>query len=189
MERMRNAGSGPTESNRTFASSAEMISSQLLGVELKQVISSLGAGYTKEFVLAEFEAWLDQGLTKDGEEQSIKIPAHLQRVLMGPSVKAYMAKAGEMPSADEDKTHLCADCGATVTITGSLANTTDVKEKNVVIEMAEDGAAMNATHTCMKTYFMKNRSGETVSITTPALYAKSVHQDLLSGKACNRIGV
>jgi hypothetical protein len=166
-----------------------MISSQLLGVELKQVISSLGAGYTKEFVLAEFEAWLDQGLTKDGEEQSIKIPAHLQRVLMGPSVKAYMAKAGEMPSADEDKTHLCADCGATVTITGSLANTTDVKEKNVVIEMAEDGAAMNATHTCMKTYFMKNRSGETVSITTPALYAKSVHQDLLSGKACNRIGV
>ena len=68
MERMRNAGSGPTESNRTFASSAEMISSQLLGVELKQVISSLGAGYTKEFVLAEFEAWLDQGLTKDGEE-------------------------------------------------------------------------------------------------------------------------
>ncbi len=49
--------------------------------------------------------------------------------------------------------------------------------------MAENGAAMRSTHTCMKTYFMKNGSGETVSITTPALYAKSEHQDLLSGKA------
>jgi hypothetical protein len=166
-----------------------MMSSQLLGVQLKHVISSIGAGYTKEFVLAEFEAWLDQGLNKDGEEQRFNIPAHLQQVLLCPRAKAYMAKAGDTFSADENKSHLCADCGATVTITGSLANTTDVKEKTVVIEMAENGAEMRSTRTCMKTYYMKNRSGETVSITTPALYAKSIHQDLLSGKACNRIGI
>jgi hypothetical protein len=65
----------------------------------------------------------------------------------------------------------------------------DVKERTGVIEMAERGAAMRSTHTCMKTHFMRNRSGETVSITTPTLYAKPVHQDLLIGKACNRIGV
>jgi hypothetical protein len=35
MERMRNSGSGTTESNRTFASSAEIVSSQLVEVELK----------------------------------------------------------------------------------------------------------------------------------------------------------
>ena len=28
-----------------------------------------------------------------------------------------------------------------------------------------------------------------VSLTVPALYLKSVNQDLLSGKACNKIGV
>ncbi len=129
MERMRHAGSGPTESNRTFASSAEIISSQLLEVELKQVMPSLGAGYTKENVLAEITHWLDQVSIKDGEEQRIKIPAHLQHVLLGPRVKAYMAKAGETFSADEDKSHLCADCGATVTITGSLDTTQRMSKK------------------------------------------------------------
>ena len=189
MERMRNGGSGPGESDRAFASFAETTSSQLLGIELEQVISSLDAGYTKENVLVAFEHWLDQVSTKEGGEQRIRIPAHLQHVLFRPRVKAYMAKAGEILSADDDKSHLCADSGASATITSSLANTTDVKERTVVISTAEDGAAIRATHTCMKTYFMKNRSGETVSITTPALYAKSIHQDLLSGKACNRIGV
>ena len=72
-----------------------------------------------------------------------------------------------------------------MTITGSLANTTDVQAKSVIVDMAESGTSMNATHTCMKTYFVKNRTGEVVTITTPALYVKSVHQDLLSGKACN----
>jgi hypothetical protein len=129
---MRNAGSGPSESNRTFTSFAEITSSQVLEVELKQVISSLNAGFTKENVLAEIEHWLDQVSINDGEEQRIKIPVHLQHVLLGPRVKAYMAKAGETLSADEDKAHPYADCGATVTITGSLANTTDVKERTVV---------------------------------------------------------
>ena len=40
MERMLNAGSGPTESNRTFTSFAEITSSQLLGVELKKLADS-----------------------------------------------------------------------------------------------------------------------------------------------------
>jgi hypothetical protein len=35
MERMRNAGSGPTDSNRTFASSAEIVSLHMVEVELK----------------------------------------------------------------------------------------------------------------------------------------------------------
>jgi hypothetical protein len=40
----------------------------------------------------------------------------------------------------------------------------------------------------MKTYFMRNRTGEVVTVTTPVLYAKNMHQDLLSGKACTRVG-
>ena len=41
----------------------------------------------------------------------------------------------------------------------------------------------------MKTYFVENRTGEVVTITTPALYVKNVSQDLLSGKACNRANI
>jgi hypothetical protein len=55
--------------------------------------------------------------------------------------------------------------------------------------MAESASSMKATHACMKTYFMRNRTGKVVTVTTPALYAKIIHQDLLSGKACNRVGI
>jgi hypothetical protein len=39
---------------------------------------------------------------------------------------------------------------------------------------------------------MRNRNGEIVTVATPALYAKNIDQDLLSGKpgkACNRVGI
>ena len=58
-----------------------------------------------------------------------------------------------------------------------------------VVRVAENGTSMKATHVCMKTYFLKNRSREVISLTVPALYVKSVNQDLLSGKACIKIGV
>ncbi len=90
---------------------------------------------------------------------------------------------------DEDKSNICTDTGASICVTGSLENTTDVVQELVRVEMAENGTSMKATHVCMKTYFLKNRSGEVVSLTVPALYVKSVNQDLLSGKACNKIGV
>jgi len=62
-------------------------------------------------------------------------------------------------------------------VMGSLENTKDVVEKLVRVEMAENGTSMKATQVCMKTYFLKNRSGEVVSLTVPALYVKSVNQD------------
>jgi hypothetical protein len=48
---------------------------------------------------------------------------------------------------------------------------------------------MYTSHSCMKTHFVKNRTGQTISITTPALYVKTVNQDLLSCKKCNKIGI
>jgi hypothetical protein len=44
--------------------------------------------------------------------------------------------------------------------------------------MAESGTEMISIHSCMKAYFMKNQAGEVISVTTPALYVKSVNQDL-----------
>ena len=62
-------------------------------------------------------------------------------------------------------------------------------EKLVRVEMAENGRSMKGTPECKKTYFLKNRSGEVVSLTVPELYVKSVNLDLLIGKACNKIKV
>ncbi len=40
-----------------------------------------------------------------------------------------------------------------------------------------------ATRLCRKTYFVKNRVGEMVSITTSAIYVKGFVQDLIAGKS------
>ena len=54
----------------------------------------------------------------------------------------------------------------------------DVMEKEDIVDMAESCASMKATHTCTKTYSIRNRTGEIVTVTTPALFVWNVHQDL-----------
>ncbi len=87
---------------------------------------------------------------------------------------------------DEDKGYLCADCGASITITGSLANTTDIVEKRVMIDMAESGATMYSSYSCKKTHFVKDRRGQLVSITTEALYVKTANQESRTGLSGQR---
>ena len=55
-----------------------------------------------------------------------------------------------------------------------------------IIETAKDGEGMTATHSCKKTYFVKNRVGDIISITTPAIYVRNLPQDLIGGKSVNR---
>ena len=187
---MRDGGSGAEVAGRAFQSSVEMMLTHQCGVELKQVISSLDAGYTGGEKEIE-PLWYRDVFSIDEEGRTIlKIPGHLHHILLGPRAKAFMARpAAERFSAeDENSNIICTDCGASMTITGSLANTTDVVEKAVIVDMAENGATMKATHTCMKTYFIKNRTGEVITITVPALYVRNIYQDLLtrSVKGCNR---
>ncbi len=77
------------------------------------------------------------------------------------------------------------DCGALVTITGSLLNFIDVEEHKTIIETAKERKSMMATHVCRKTYFVKNRAGDMVSIKTSAIYVKRFVQDLEAGKSLN----
>ena len=80
----------------------------------------------------------------------------LHKVLLGPSEKLRMARPeGSAIPKDEDKGYLCTDCGASITITGSLAKTTDVVERKVMIDMAKNGTAMYSSHSCMKLHFVK----------------------------------
>ena len=176
---------------RALQTCMEMTLPKEAEVELNQVMKSLGSGGKEEINNQSDTTGM---LIDDHGRMVIRIPAHLQHVLLGPRAKAYMARPAARPAVDrtsveDDKSNICTDCCASMTITGSLANTTDVQAKSVIVDMAESGTSMNATHTCMKTYFVKNRTGEVVTITTPALYVKSVHQDLLSGKACNRANI
>jgi hypothetical protein len=45
--------------------------------------------------------------------------------------------SGSRIPMDEGKGYLCADCKASITITGSLANAADIVEEMVTIDIAE----------------------------------------------------
>ncbi len=80
-----------------------------------------------------------------------------------------MARSCESQSDElKDKTIGIMYCGASITVTGSLLNRVDVKEHRTKIETAKEGKSIVATHRCCRTYFVKNRVGEMVSITTSA---------------------
>jgi hypothetical protein len=74
-------------------------------------------------------------------------------------------------------------CGATSTLTDSLINMTYVVPKLITIQLALDGATMQATHVGTKTYSMYDRTGSIRPISTRALYVKELKQDLLGGRA------
>ncbi len=75
---------------------------------------------------------------------------------------------------DEDNSNICTDTGVSICVTGSLENTKHVVEKLICVEMADNGTSIKATHVCMKTHLLKNRSGEEVSLTMLGFYVKSV---------------
>ncbi len=101
--------------------------------------------------------------------------------------RAAMARSIDSQSEEStDESLGVMDCGASITITGSLINYVDVEEHKTIIETANEGESIMATHTCSKTYFVKNRVGDMVSITTSAIYVKGFVQDLIAGKSLNR---
>ncbi len=52
-----------------------------------------------------------------------------------------------------------------------------------MIETADSDKSMKGTHSCIKTYFVRNRMGEMFTITVPAIFAKGLSKDLLGGKS------
>ena len=78
------------------------------------------------------------------------------------------------------------DCGASRTVTGSLLNTREVIEKTINIETADGKQSLKSTHTCLKTYFLRNRTGEVKPITVQAIFVMGFPQDLLGGKSLNQ---
>ena len=123
---------------RALDTCMEMTLPQEAEVELKQVMKSLGSGGKEEIDNQSYTT----GVSIDDQGRMVlRIPAHLHQVLLGPRVKAYMARSAaraavERTSVEDDKSNICTDCGASMTITGSMANTTDVQAKSVIVDMA-----------------------------------------------------
>jgi hypothetical protein len=53
------------------------------------------------------------------------------------------------------------------------------------VKTAEGGMTMQTTHMCMKTYFVRSRTGEIRLITTKAFICPTLKTDLLSVKGLN----
>ena len=125
------------------------------------------------------------------EEEIIVLSESFAKLISGNTEFAGMAnpKPKLTPETNsEDPLCLVCDCGATSTLTNSMINCTDVEERVVSIQTAQDGATMKSSHVCMKTYFTLSRAGEIVAISTRSYYVKSLQCDLLAGRALTRAG-
>jgi hypothetical protein len=181
MPRALDAGSGDSFTCRTSELRWKETYPQQDRVELKQVMSSLGLeGALANGLEATKTTPTGKDLLVEQDMPTITIPCYFYDLLFGSRPKAYMAgQEDKNIRPDEDKSNICTDTGASICVTGSLENTIDVVEKLVSVEMAENERSMK--------YFLKNRSGEVILLTVPGLHVKSVNQDLISSKECNKI--
>jgi hypothetical protein len=111
----------------------------------------------------------------------IVVPDRFRHVFYGTDVTEFAGMAANDPVSTEGL--LTTDCGATSTLTDSLFNMTNVEQKLITIQLAMDGATMQATHVGTKTYYVYDRTGTLRPVSTRAFYVKELKQDLLGGRA------
>ena len=125
---------------------------------------------------------------EDGDE-SMVVPERFSHVFPKKEGKSGKEFAGVALPIDKnydlskEKGLLTVDNGATTTLTRSLHNMTDVKQKVITIQLAGEGMSMKATHTGSKTYYAVDSTGTIRPITTKAFYVPDLEQDLLGGRA------
>ena len=123
----------------------------------------------------------------DDTEDSVIVPERFAFIFKNETERAAMARPSvQSPQSITDKSVVVMDCGASQTITESLLNSRDVIEKQTRIVTADGKEGMVSTHVCTKTYFVRNRTGEVVTLTVPSLFVRGLPQDLLGGKSVNR---
>ena len=93
--------------------------------------------------------------------------------------EAEFAFLGEEFTSTEEIKPLICDGGATSTLSSPFENCTDCQPKTVEIKTTEGGAVMTITHVCMKTYYVKSRTGEIRPSTTKAFIVPSLRADLI----------
>ena len=89
-------------------------------------------------------------------DKVIILPVETCNFIMGHAHSAFVSTR----SIDDIEDALICDGGATCTLTKSLENCTQCKQKVVEIQTAHGATIMRTTHLCYKTYFVKDRLGE-----------------------------
>ena len=116
----------------------------------------------------------------------------IHEVATGRALAAMACPVSEDESVEgiKEKSVAIVDCGASSTLTSSLINATDIDEKvATIIETADGEERMRSTNKCNKTCFVRNRMGDPVPISVPALFVRGLPQDLIGGKAINKINI
>ena len=122
---------------------------------------------------------------KSGTE-IITNPERIADVIFDKKECAFVGRESELNQAEPEA--LCCDGGATSSLSSSFLNCAEVTERIVPIQTAQGGTVMLTTHVCLKTYFVRDRTGELRPITTKTYIVKNLKHDLLSGKGLNKAG-
>ncbi len=117
--------------------------------------------------------------TVNDRDEDIVISEKAACAIKGEAEFAFLGE--EFTSPEEIKPVIC-DGGATSTLSSSFENCTDCQPKTVEIKTAEGGVVMTTTHVCMKTYYVRTRTGEIRPLTTKAFNVSSLRSDLISVK-------
>ena len=133
MARALDAGSDDAFTGRTSELRGKETDPQPDRVGFKQVMSSLDV---EEALANGLETTKAKPARKDLLDEpympTVTIPCYLYDLLLGSRPKAYMAgQEDKKIRPDEEKLNICTDTGASICVTGSLENTTDVVEKLV----------------------------------------------------------
>ncbi len=87
-------------------------------------------------------------LLDEQDRPTITLPCYLYDFLFGSRPKAYMAGQEDKNIRPvKDKSNICTDTEASICVTGSLENTTNVVEKLVRVEMAGREWNVDESHT------------------------------------------
>ena len=93
----------------------------------------------------------------------ISIPERIANVIFEMEECAFV---GQESSDSTTPDALCCDGGATSSLSSSVMNCSEIVERVVPIQTAQGGTVMVTTHVCLKTYYVRDRTGEMRPITT-----------------------
>ena len=116
----------------------------------------------------------------------ITIPEHIAATIFGEQECEFVRRESDSDSTEPEA--LCCDGGATSSLSSSFNNCAEISERVIPIQTAQGGTVMLTTHVCLKTYYVRDRTGELRPFTTKTYIVKNLKHDLLSGKALNKAG-
>jgi hypothetical protein len=130
----------------------EALLSNILEQKIKQAMASsfiaLGALEGKYSQIYDLDRKDQMYFSEDGK--AVKLHEHYESIYCMPTARAAMVRSIESQSEEStDKSLGVMDCGASVTIMGSLHNCVDVEEHKTKLETARVGESIMATHVCL----------------------------------------